>query len=137
MTNTYQSELLQEKRQEERALAIGLVSEIEGEFLGISLDITHQGIRFIVPNSFSYSQPFFCRFMPVEGENPSEFTLKLQLEWRQSRNSAYDEIGGRILEVDKEEEWHKLVEWHINNRLAIKDLSFNSARNISIRYAIQ
>ena len=136
MTNNHQSKLRQEKRQEKRASAIGLVSDLAGEFLGISLDLGHQGVRFIVPNSFSHSEPLLCKFMPVEGENQLEFTLKLQLQWRASRNLAYDEVGAKIITVDKEQEWQKLVEWHLNNKLAIKDLSFNSARNISIRYAI-
>ena len=136
MSNLQDLTMNNEKRQEIRTSAIGLVSEMEGEFLGISLDLTRQGIRFVVPNDFSDSESFYCKFNPVEGEN-REITFKIQPQWRKNRNLAYDEIGAKILEVDQEKQWQELVEWHMKNKLAIKDLSFNSAQNISVRYAIQ
>ena len=127
---------ISENRKEQRIPGVGILFDLNGDFLGVSSDLSFQGIRLIVNNQFPNYSSRCCRFRPVEGDSTLEFLLKIKPKWRRSRNLAYDEIGAEIIQVNQEEQWVKLIKCHLKNKIAIKELSFASEKNISVRYEI-
>jgi hypothetical protein len=121
---------MDERRKVQRILANGLVYELNGHFLGFSVDLSQDGICLTVSRNFPHFESFLIQLKPIEVNKFSPLILKIKPLWRRSRNQAYDEIGAKILHVEPEQEWEELLTWYADNEEAIRKLSFVSARKL-------
>jgi hypothetical protein len=91
---------IQERREEERILAFCQVFDMAGELVGVSFDLTRNGICVSVPNDWPQDRDFSLKLRRMDNEDLPTITIKITPMWRQSRNESFDEIGGKIIEVD-------------------------------------
>ncbi len=106
---------MNEKRKNKRILATGLVYEPCGNFLGVCLDLTRYGIRLTVSKNFTHFGSFSIQLRPIEEEEFPSVTLRIKPLWCRDQNSAYDEIGAKIIQVDQEQKWQELLQWYVEN----------------------
>jgi hypothetical protein len=102
---------VQERRQEERMLAFCQVFDMEGELVGVSFDLTRNGICVSVPNDWPQDTDFTVKLRRMDNEALPTITIKLTPMWRQSRNESFDEIGGKIIEVDCPEAFSTFLQY--------------------------
>lgn len=91
---------IQERRQQQRVLAFCQVFDLEDELVGVSFDLTLHGICLSLPNTWPQSEPFQIRLKRMDNKELPVITVNVQPMWRKSRNENFDEIGGKIVEVD-------------------------------------
>jgi hypothetical protein len=106
---------MNEKRKAQRILVTGLVYELNGNFLGVYLDLNRSGIRLTVSKNFPHFHPFSIELRPIEGEEFPSVTLKIKPLWYKDWNRAYDEIGAKIIQVEQEQQWQELLKWYAEN----------------------
>lgn len=96
-----------------RILAVCRIFDSEGKFLGFTLDLTTTGIQIIVYRDFPHQSPFEI-ILNQEKENEImalDIKVKIQQMWRTSTNEEFDQIGGKIIEVDNSEYLENLVNY--------------------------
>jgi len=91
---------IEERRREPRLLAFCQVFDMEGDLIGVSFDLTRQGICVSIPNTWPRDEDFQIKLRRMDNEDLPVITIKVVPMWRQSRNESFDEIGGKIVEVD-------------------------------------
>lgn len=91
---------IQERRQAQRILAFCQVFDLEDELVGVSFDLTSQGICVSLPNTWPQKESFQIKLKRMDNPELPIITIKVEPLWRQSRNDNFDEIGGKIVEVD-------------------------------------
>ncbi len=100
------------ERTKQRILAICELVDIDNNLIGYTLDLTLEGIRIIVPNSFDQN-PEFNLFIRPKENNPKNDKIKVKIKtiWRESKNEEFDEIGGKIIKAEKLEDLKSLLEY--------------------------
>ncbi|AIE73169.1 MULTISPECIES: PilZ domain-containing protein [unclassified Synechocystis] len=102
---------IQERRQEQRMLAFCQVFNMAGELVGVSFDLTRQGICVSVPNDWPQGSDFEVKLRRMDNEALPTITVKVNPMWRQSRNESFDEIGGKIIAVDSPEAFATFLQY--------------------------
>lgn len=104
---------ISEKRLSKRILGVCRTLDLDGRFLGFTLDLSETGIRFIVTKSFPEQKKFSVileRTKDEQEEHPL-ITVEVEQAWRKSTNEEFDEIGGKIIDADLEDEFRDLVRY--------------------------
>ena len=102
---------IQERREQERMLAFCQVFNMAGELMGVSFDLTRNGICVSVPNDWPQDRDFSVKLRRMDNEDLPTITIKITPMWRQSRNESFDEIGGKIIEVDSPEAFSTFLQY--------------------------
>jgi hypothetical protein len=104
-------ENFRERREKRRILAVCKILDINRQFLGFTLDLTTEGICLVVLNQFGNDQQFeiIIQQNRNDGEHP-EIRATVETIWRREKNEEYDEIGGKIVVVDSQENLKALIE---------------------------
>ncbi|MBR8828375.1 MAG: PilZ domain-containing protein [Gomphosphaeria aponina SAG 52.96 = DSM 107014] len=100
---------MDERRKEQRILAVCKIFDQERNFSGFVLDINHEGVQIIVPKSFTESLEFSIIIPRMDEQNKPDLTVKIEQRWRSSVNGEYDKIGGRLIQIDHPEEFSKYL----------------------------
>ncbi|WP_013323015.1 hypothetical protein [Gloeothece verrucosa] len=98
-----------ERRIVKRTVAFCQVLDLDHNFLGITFDLTLEGICLSLPNSFSSEINFFVILKPTHADNIPEVIIKVQPIWRKKNHSEYDEIGGKIIQIWPEDIFKALL----------------------------
>ncbi|MGI0479426.1 PilZ domain-containing protein [Geminocystis sp. CENA526] len=102
---------INEQRNYRRVLAVCRVLDSQGKFLGFTLDLTPTGIQIIVNKDFPQDSEFEI-ILSQARENEilgNDLKIKVQQMWRSNTNEEFDQIGGKIIEVDSPSELENLV----------------------------
>lgn len=102
---------INEQRNYRRILAVCRVLDSQGKFLGFTLDLTPTGIQIIVNKDFPHDSEFEI-ILSQARENEilgNDLKIKVQQMWRSNTNEEFDQIGGKIIEVDSPSELENLV----------------------------
>lgn len=102
---------IEERRQAQRILAFCQVLDLEDELVGVSFDLTLQGICVSLPNTWPQTEPFQIKLKRMDNPELPVITVKVQPLWRQSRNENFDEIGGKIIEVNSPESFNTFLSY--------------------------
>ncbi|WP_228024021.1 hypothetical protein [Synechocystis salina] len=102
---------VQDRRREERMLAFCQVFDMEGELVGVSFDLTRSGICVSVPNDWPKDGDFVVKLRRMDNEALPTITVTVTPTWRQCRNESFDEIGGKIIEVDCPEAFSTFLQY--------------------------
>lgn len=104
---------INEKRFSRRILAVCRALDLKGNFVGLTLDLTKDGIHLIVANTFVDQDKFYLILQQTreDEEDKPNLTMEVEKMWRKPTNEEYDQIGGKILRVDLEEELHDLIQY--------------------------
>ncbi|BFM40651.1 hypothetical protein [Synechocystis sp. LKSZ1] len=90
---------MQERRSEQRLLAFCQVLDPEHNFIGVSFDLTSTGICLSLPNTWPAEVSFSVMLKRADQPQLPEVEITLAPIWRKPRNTTFDEIGGRIIDV--------------------------------------
>lgn len=102
---------INEQRFSRRILAVCRALDLDGKFLGFTLDLTKEGIHLILNNTFPDDDKFsiiLTQNREDKNEKP-DITLEIEKAWRKSTNEEYDEVGGKIIDVDLQAELDDLI----------------------------
>jgi len=102
---------INEQRNYRRVLAVCRVLDSHGKFLGFTLDLTPTGIQIIVNKDFPQDSEFEI-ILSQARENEiigNDLKIKVQQMWRSNTNEEFDQIGGKIIDVDSPSELENLV----------------------------
>ncbi len=102
---------VQERRRQQRVLAFCQVFDLEGELVGVSFDLTPDGICVSLPNTWPSTDSFHIKLRRMDNSELPAITIKVQPVWRESRNENFDEIGGKILEVDCQDSFNNFLDY--------------------------
>ena len=94
-----------EKRNSRRILAVCRVLDLQGRFLGFTLDLSYTGIKIIINSNFP-QEPEFEVILSLGRDYQDlipDVMIKVQQAWRFSHSEEFDQIGGRIIDVDSRE----------------------------------
>lgn len=95
---------IQERRREKRVMAFCQVFDPEGELVGVSFDLTKQGICLSLPNTWP-KENFQIQLKRMDNPDLPEIMVTVQPMWRQTRNENFDEIGGKITHINAPEDF--------------------------------
>lgn len=104
---------INEQRNYRRVLAVCRILDSNSNFLGFTLDLTPTGIQMIINKDFP-QQPEFEIILSQAREDEvigHDLRVKIQQIWRSSTNEEFDQIGGKIIEVDSFEALENLVSY--------------------------
>ncbi|MGK7943474.1 MAG: PilZ domain-containing protein [Microcystaceae cyanobacterium] len=101
----------QERRSEARIISFCQVFDQQGEFLGVSLDITGQGICLSLPKTWTADSPFPVTLKRVDNPSLADVTVSVEVQWRQDRNDNYDTVGCRIVDADSQSNFEAFVNY--------------------------
>lgn len=102
---------IKEKRLRPRILAVCRTFDLDNNFVGLTLDLNRNGIHLMVSNTFR-DQDKFSLILPQsteEKENKAHLTIQVEKVWRKPIHEDYDEIGGKIIDVDLEDEFEDFI----------------------------
>jgi hypothetical protein len=118
---------IREKRLTSRILAVCRAFDLDGNFLGLTLDLTRNGIHLIISNTFPDLDKFSFVLHQImeEEENKPHIIIQVEKVWRKSTHEEYDEIGCKIIDVDLEDEFKKLIKYCDNNVKKIYQLELD------------
>ena len=94
-----------EKRNSRRILAVCRVLDLQGRFLGFTLDLSYTGIKIIINSNFP-QEPEFEVILSLGRDYQDlipDVMIKVQQAWRFSHSEEFDQIGGRSIDVDSRE----------------------------------
>ena len=99
-------ELMKERRAQSRILAFCQVYDCDQQFIGVSFDLTSEGVCLSLPNTWTKA-PRFTVILKRADSNDSvicpDVMVTIETVWRRQRNDLFDEIGGRIVEAESPE----------------------------------
>ena len=98
---------IEERRAESRIFAVSRVLTTEKKLLGYTLDINSGGIKIIVDKNFPEQSTFPVILLNElkGGESvPPDITVTIDVVWRSSFDEEFDQVGGKIIEVDLPDE---------------------------------
>ena len=104
---------IEERRAESRIFAVSRVLTTEKKLLGYTLDINSGGIKIIVDKNFPEQSTFPVILLNElkEGESvPPDITVTIDVVWRSSFDEEFDQVGGKIIEVDLPDELQKFMQ---------------------------
>ena len=102
---------VQERRREQRVLAFCQIFDLEDELVGVSFDLTSKGICVSLPNTWPRNEPFQIKLRRMDNTELPTITVKVEPLWRQSRNEKFDEIGGKIVDVDSPDGFNTFLDY--------------------------
>lgn len=104
---------INEQRNYRRILAVCRILDTDGHFLGFTLDLTLTGIQIIVTKDFPQASEFEILLSQSQEDEviADHIRLKVSQIWRSSTNEEFDQIGGKIIEVESPNELEKLVKY--------------------------
>jgi hypothetical protein len=104
---------INEKRFYRRVLAVCRLLDLDGKFLGFTLDLTLQGIMIIVPNTYPDEEEFSVMLQQIRDDNEvrPNIIIKLEKAWRKPSNEEYDLVGGKIISAQPSEELESLIKY--------------------------
>ncbi len=107
-------DLINNKRKHRRILAVCNIVDEQDNLIGFTLDLTKEGIRIIVANSFPKQQEFYLNLKAEQ----FKFTVKVEQKWRGSRDENFDEIGGILVDIQPDNDFeHLLKQFNENARI--------------------
>ena len=101
-----------ERRDKDRIFAVSRVLTVEKKLLGYTLDINEGGIKIIVAKEFperSTFQVILLNELKEDESIPPDITVTIDVAWRSSFDEEFDQVGGKIIDVDLPEELQKLI----------------------------
>ncbi len=104
---------IDERRSNRRILAICRALNKNGEFLGFTLNLTQDGIYLIVGKIFA-DKPEFEAILTQNREGKHihpEIKIRIRKIWSRATNDEYEEVGGKIVEVDNPDALEDLVHY--------------------------
>ena len=104
-------ERIQERRTEERVLAFCQVLNLDGDLIGVSFDLTPRGLCVSVPNTWTKEDTFSIMLKRMDNPNLSHITVTVTPMWRTSRNDNFDEIGGKIVQVNSQSNFEQFLQY--------------------------
>lgn len=113
MNFTEDLEDLKDQRQSRRILAVCRVLDVNGKFLGFTLDLNSNGIKIIIHKDFPSAEEFeIILTQAKEDEEVSpDILVKIRQAWRTSTNDEFDQIGGVIIDVDSPSALDNLISY--------------------------
>lgn len=102
---------MQERRSEPRILAFCQVMDLERNLLGVSFDLTQQGICLSLPNTWPKDESFQIVVKRADQPALPPVTLTVSPVWRKVRNAHFDEIGARITAVDSADNFETFLRY--------------------------
>ena len=105
--------VMPDKRNARRILAVRRVLNLQRKFLGFTLDLNHQGIKIIVNQTFPQQREFeiiLSQERESQNSHPDVF-IKIEQAWRFSTSEDFDQIGGKIIAVDSSENLDNLINY--------------------------
>lgn len=105
---------IEDQRSDSRILAVCKVFNSKGCFLGFTLDLTTNGIQIIVNKDFSQELEFEIILNQEKEDDIIDCLIKIKVQqmWRSSTNEEFDQIGGKIIEVDNPQKLKKLIDYY-------------------------
>ncbi len=103
-----------DQRNSRRVLAVCRVLDLQGKFLGFTLDLSHDGIKFVVDKNFPQQSEFEVVLSQAKEDremNP-DLLIKIKQAWRFSSSQEFDQIGGKIIESDSIENLDNLIDYY-------------------------
>ena len=104
-------ERIQERRREERILAFCQVLDLDSNLIGVSFDLTPKGLCVSLPNTWTHADTFSIKLKRMDNPQLATITVTVMPMWRQSRNDNFDEIGGKIVEVDSQVHFDQFLQY--------------------------
>jgi hypothetical protein len=102
---------IQERRREKRILAFCQVLDLEGNLIGVSFDLTPQGLCVSLPNTWTEADTFSIMLKRMDNPKLATIQVTVMPMWRQSRNDSFDEIGGKIVGVDSQTHFDQFLQY--------------------------
>jgi hypothetical protein len=102
---------IQERRTENRVLAFCQVLDLDDNLIGVSFDLTPKGLCVSLPNTWTDADRFAIRLKRMDNPQLAAITITVMPMWRQPRNDNFDEIGGKIVEVDSQIYFEQFLEY--------------------------
>jgi hypothetical protein len=102
---------MQERRSQARILAFCQVLDLEHNLLGVSFDLTLQGICLSLPNSWPPDSPFAIILKRADQPALPEVQVEVAPVWRKMRNAHFDEIGGKIIGVQSPQDFETFLQY--------------------------
>ena len=104
-------ERIKERRTEERVLAFCQVLNLDGDLIGVSFDLTPRGLCVSVPNTWTKEDTFSIMLKRMDNPNLSPITVTVTPMWRTSSNDNFDEIGGKIVQVNSQSNFEQFLQY--------------------------
>lgn len=101
-----------ERRTSTRVVAFCQVLDLDYNFLGVTFDLTSEGICLSLPNTFRTDSDFFVILSPANTKFIPKVIVKIQPIWRKQNDSQYDEIGGKIVQVWSKQVFQSLLSYY-------------------------
>ena len=102
-----------EQRNSRRILAVCRVLDLQRRFLGFTLDLSFKGIKIIVNKTFPHESEF--QIILSQGRDCHEIdpdiTITVEQAWRISSSDEFDQIGGKIINVDSTEKLANFINY--------------------------
>ena len=93
---------IHEKRNSRRILAVCRVLDLQGKFLGFTLDLSYTGIKIIINSDFPQDKEF--EIILSLGRDYQDLipdvVIKIEQVWRFSHSEEFDQIGGKIINTE-------------------------------------
>ncbi|MFN5514487.1 MAG: hypothetical protein ACK5CA_07015 [Cyanobacteriota bacterium] len=100
---------MQERRAQPRILAFCQIMDLDHNLLGVSFDLTRQGICLSLPNTWPKDETFQLILKRADQPALPQVVLTISPVWRKVRNAQFDEIGARITAVDSPENFETFL----------------------------
>lgn len=104
-------ETTQEKRLTSRIWAFCQVFDLEKNWFGISFNITEKGISLSLPNTWTKDSPFSVILKRADLPSLPEVTISVEPIWRTPYNQSFDEIAGKIVQVDSSANFEAFLQY--------------------------
>jgi hypothetical protein len=102
---------IKERRTEDRVLAFCQVLDLEGNLIGVSFDLTPRGLCVSLPNTWTKTDNFSIVLKRIDNPSLPTITITVTPMWRSSRNDNFDEIGGKIVEVNSPSDFERFLNY--------------------------
>lgn len=104
-------EATKERRLLNRILAFCQVIDLERNFVGISWNVTFGGICLSLPNTWTKAHQFSIILKRADQPSLPEVTISVEPIWRKSYNESFDEIAGKIVQVDSPQNFEMFLKY--------------------------
>ncbi|ACK73467.1 conserved hypothetical protein [Gloeothece citriformis PCC 7424] len=101
-----------ERRSSTRVVAFCQVLDLEYNCLGITFDLSPEGICLSLVNTFATENDFLVILSPAYTKHIPNLVMKIRPVWRRQNDSQYDEVGGKILQVWTKEIFYTLLSYY-------------------------
>ncbi|MGH2416219.1 MAG: hypothetical protein ACRDEA_21505 [Microcystaceae cyanobacterium] len=99
-----------ERREKKRLCAICQVLDLERNWVGVSFDLTTEGVHVALSSAFAPRGEFSVILRRGETEQAPEVIITICPVWYHGGNNLYQEIGGKIVAVENEKEFQAFLD---------------------------